>query len=288
MSTLRSHLSDATRLPLTYLFVPGNRPDRFDKALGAGADAVIVDLEDAVAPQDKLAARAELGNWCSARRSFADRIVVRINDESTEWFEGDLDFIRAAGILRVMLPKVELVSQIARVKAVMPEAGFLIPLIETACGVLNVDAIAGARGVQRLAFGTLDYAVDLDLSGDECGLIYPACRMALASKVAGLVSPIAGVTADLGNEDTLLADLAFARACGFGAKLCIHPKQVATIHRALAPTDGEVDWAQRVIAAAETGQGAVQVDGKMVDRPVILRARAILARAVDSVPATAI
>jgi len=275
---MSQHISQAGRLPITYLFVPGNRPERFDKALASGADVVIIDLEDAVAPEDKEGARSTLGEWYRARRDLAGRIVVRINDETTEWFEADLDLIRATQIRGAMLPKAELVSQIARVEAVLAGAGFVIPIIETARGMLNVDAIAAASGVQRLAFGTLDYAVELDMSGDERGLIYPACRMALASKVAGVASPIAGVTTDLDNEETLLADLAFARACGFGAKLCIHPKQVATIQQALLPTADELAWAQRVIVAAETGQGACRVDGKMVDRPVLLKAKAILER----------
>lgn len=270
--------SPIARPPITYLFVPGNRPERFDKALASGADIVIIDLEDAVAPDEKAVARTAIRTWCAAHADLAARIVVRINDESSEWFDDDLQLIDAAAIAGVMLPKAELVSQIVRVKAALPRPGFIIPIIESARGVLNVDALAAAAGVQRLAFGTLDYGVDLDLSGDERGLIYPASRIALASKAAELASPIAGVTADLGNEESLLADLAFARACGFGAKLCIHPKQVSAIHRAMAPTLDELAWAQRVITAAEAGQGAVQLDGKMVDRPVLLKARAILER----------
>ncbi|OWW20045.1 HpcH/HpaI aldolase/citrate lyase family protein [Noviherbaspirillum denitrificans] len=282
---MRPAANDAASLPRTYLFVPGNRPDRFGKALASGADAVILDLEDAVAPQDKAAAREAIAAWCEAGQRDLDCIVVRINDEATEWFADDLNMIHAAGLRAVMLPKVELASQVARVASALPKSGFVIPIIESARGLLNVDAIAAAEDVQRLAFGTLDYAADLDLSGDSRGLLYPACRMALASRAAGLASPVAGVTADLGNEDILVADLALARACGFGAKLCIHPNQVGAIHRALAPTAAELDWARRVVAAAETETGAFQIDGKMVDRPVILKARAILGRARDDAPA---
>jgi citrate lyase subunit beta/citryl-CoA lyase len=282
---MSSPAHDAAALPRTYLFVPGNRPERFGKALGSGADAVILDLEDAVAPQDKAAAREAIAAWRQTTRLEPGRIIVRINDESAEWFEDDLELIHAAGLHAVMLPKAELASQVARVASALPESGFVIPIIESARGLLNVDAIAAAEDVQRLAFGTLDYAADLDLSGDSSGLLYPACRMALASRAAGLASPIAGVTPDLGNEDILLADLALARACGFGAKLCIHPNQVGTIHRALAPTAAELDWAQRVVSAAEKETGAFQIDGKMVDRPVILKARAILGRARDDAPA---
>jgi citrate lyase subunit beta/citryl-CoA lyase len=130
--------------------------------------------------------------------------------------------------------------------------------------------------VQRLAFGTLDYALDLGLSGDPRGLLYPASRIALASRAAGLAPPVAGITAAIDDEAALRADFDQARACGFGAKLCIHPRQIETVHAMLAPTPEQRDWAERVLAAAESGSGAVQLDGKMVDRPVLLRAQAIL------------
>jgi citrate lyase subunit beta/citryl-CoA lyase len=266
------------KLPVTYLFVPGNRTERFDKALASGADAVIVDLEDAVSPRDKDDARAGVLAWVESRRELAERIVVRINDGSTSWFDADLAFLRRAGIRCAMLPKAEAAAQVAAVIGALPANGRVLPLIETARGVANVDAVAAAPGVERLVFGTLDYGVDLDLSGDDRGLIYPSARIALASRCTGLASPVAGVTPAIDDEERLLADLAFARAFGFGAKLCIHPKQVAAIRKALQPTAAEVDWARRVLAAAEGAQGAVQVDGRMVDRPVLLKARAILDR----------
>jgi citrate lyase subunit beta/citryl-CoA lyase len=153
-----------------------------------------------------------------------------------------------------------------------------MPIIETAKGVIEVDAIARAGGVQRLAFGTIDYAVDLDLAEGDEGLLYPACRIALASRAAGLASPVAGVTADIGDETRLRADVRFARACGFGAKLCIHPKQIDPIHRALQPSVAAVDWANRVLAAEAASPGAARLDGRMVDRPVVLQAERILMR----------
>ena len=165
-----------------------------------------------------------------------------------------------------MLPKAEGPGPIAAVLTALGPHGHVLPIIETAAGVQGIDAVAAAPGVQRLVFGTLDYGVDLDLSGDERGLAYPAARMAIASRCAGLVSPVAGVTPAI-------------RAFGFGAKLCIHPRQVGVIHAAMQPTPAEVDWARRVLAAAEGAPGAVRVDGKMVDRPVLLKARALLDRA---------
>ena len=270
------------KLPLTYLFVPGNRPERFDKALAAGAGAIILDLEDAVAPADKAQARAHIAAWAAAHRDALPGVLVRINDAASEWFEGDLALFHGTGLALAMLPKAETPDQIAATCAALPADGAVVALIETARGVQNVAAIAAAPGVQRLAFGTLDYGVDLDLADDERGLEYPSAQIAIASRAAGIGSPIAGVTPSIDDEPRLLADLAFARAYGFGAKLCIHPKQVAALHAAMRPTDAQIDWAKRVIAAAASSQGAAQVDGKMVDKPVLLRAQAILGRAGET------
>ena len=266
--------------PVTYLFVPGNRPDRFAKALGSGADAVILDLEDAVSPADKHAARERIGQWMASQTGdVLDRVLVRINDATSTWFEEDLRLLRRAGVRAVMLPKAESTEQVEAVRSALPAGNGVVPLIETARGVANVGPIAAAAGVQRLAFGTLDYAVDLDLSGDDRGFIYPASMIAIASRCAAVTTPIAGVTAALDDDERLLADLACARALGFGAKLCIHPKQVAVIRQAMLPTAAEIEWAQRVLSAVEVGTGAIQIDGRMVDRPVLLKARAILDRA---------
>jgi citrate lyase subunit beta / citryl-CoA lyase len=266
-------------LPTSYLFVPGDRPDRYAKALASGAGVVIIDLEDAVAPDAKPAARDHIRAWSLSPAASNANVIVRINDATTSWFEADLELVRASAIRGVMLPKAERAADIARCVTALPRDGFVMPIIETARGVLAVDAVAAAPGVQRLAFGTLDYAVDVDLSGDERGLLYPACRMALASRVAGIGSPVAGVTPAIGNDTQLESDLRFARACGFGAKLCIHPAQLALTHRAFAPTEEEIAWARRVVDAVASGRGAVQVDGKMVDRPVVLKAQTILDRA---------
>lgn len=266
-------------LPSTYLFVPGDRSERFDKALASRAGAVIVDLEDAVAPADKAAARASFAAWYRAAAFAPDRVLLRINDESTPWFDDDVALIKETGVRGAVLPKAESAAQIERVGSALPLSGFVIALVETAKGIVNVDELARAKHLQRIAFGTLDYALDLDVTGDDRSLLYPACRIALASRACGIATPIAGVTPEIGDESKLLADLAFARACGFGAKLCIHPKQVDAIDVAMRPSEAEIAWARRVVAAAESGQGAVQVDGRMVDRPVIAKALRILARA---------
>jgi citrate lyase subunit beta/citryl-CoA lyase len=267
------------RLPITYLFVPGDRPERFAKALATGADAVVLDLEDAVAPAAKGQARANVRRFVQAHVEVAGRLVVRICDATSAWFAEDLALLRGSGIHLVMLPKAEDPQAIAVVSSALPPTGLVLPLVETALGVHRVDDLARAPRVQRLVFGTLDYGVDLDLSGDERGLAYPSARIALASRCAGIASPVAGVTPTIDDAARLLADLAFARAFGFGAKLCIHPRQVAAIAQAMRPTPAEVEWARKVVAAAGDASGAVQVDGRMVDRPVVLKAQALLDRA---------
>ena len=272
-------------IPRTYLFVPGNRPERFAKALASGADAVVLDLEDAVAPPDKDAARGAVGQFLAAASAEQHaRLVLRINDEATQWFEADLLLLVQTPGCSLMLPKAEQPATLVRVRAACPGAPVLA-LVESARGVLNAEALAECEGVSRLVFGTIDYALDLDLdlSADpavgDIGLDHAAARLALASRAAGLPAPVAGVTPDIDDETRLLADFARARAHGFGAKLCIHPKQVAPIHAALVPTATELDWARRVVAAAKGSQGAVQVDGRMVDKPVLQRALRLLARA---------
>jgi citrate lyase subunit beta/citryl-CoA lyase len=267
--------------PRSYLFVPGDRPERFGKALASIADAVVLDLEDAVAPAAKPAARAAVAALFAAGTD-ADRIVVRINDEATPWFDDDLALLRDAGVRAAMLPKAERPATVARLRAACPGIAVL-PLVETARGVLAAEALAAAEGVQRLVFGTIDYALDMDLQGPlatTLGLDAAAARLALASRAAGLLPPVAGVTVALDDEAALRADMDRARALGFGAKLCIHPKQLAPLHALLAPSGDELAAAQRVLAVAEAAGGAaVQIDGHMVDRPVIERARRTVQRA---------
>lgn len=275
-------MSEASPQPRTYLFVPGTRPERFAKALASGADAVILDLEDAVAADNKAAARQTIASWLmGASPADRSRIVVRINDAASAWFCDDLRALRDAGASSVLLPKAESAGQIAATKAALPGASVLA-LIESALGVVQVDAVA-ASGASRLVFGTLDFALDLDIdiTTDASGLAYAASRIALASRVAGLPPPVAGVTPQLDDPARLLGDLAVARSQGFGAKLCIHPGQVETIHAALRPSPQALDWARRVLAADAASPGAARVEGRMVDRPVVLQAQRTLGLARD-------
>ncbi len=264
--------------PLTYLFVPGNRPERFDKAAGCGTHAVILDLEDAVVPEHKRQAREDVGRWLQARERGKVSLLVRINDASTPWYSEELDWLAHAAPDGIMLPKAEDPEQVRQVVGRLPAGCALVLLVETARGVSAAGALADVPGVQRLAFGTIDYALDLDLPDDERGLLHAASVLAIESRRAGLAAPIAGVTAALEDPARLLADWAFARATGFGAKMCIHPSQVLTLHQAMQPTPADIDWAQRVVAAAQASPGAARVDGRMVDKPVLQKAQALLTR----------
>ena len=257
------------------LFVPASRPERFHKALGSGADAVIVDLEDAVAPADKDAARAALAAWLDP----AHPVLVRINAADTPWFAADLELLARPGVSAVVLPKAEHPDDVV----VASRAGgglAVLPLIESALGFEQRRALAHADRVERLIFGHIDFQADLNMRATEEELLPFRTALVLASRLAGIAAPIDGVCTAIDDAELLQADALRARRLGFGGKLCIHPRQVAVVNRCFAPSAEEVAWAQRVIAAdTASGGAAVAVDGKMVDRPVVLRAQAILAEA---------
>lgn len=259
----------------SYLFVPGDRPDRFDKALAAGADAVIIDLEDAVAAAKKSEARAAIGQWLAADK----RVIVRINADTTEWFGEDLALVRAAGMAGIVLPKAQTIDP--ALQAICAETGkFLLPLIETAQGFENAYALASVPGVQRLLFGTLDFQMDLGIDGEGDELAYFRSELVLVSRLAGIQPPVDGPSTALDDAAQVSGDTQRARRLGFGGKLCIHPKQVAAVNAAFAPSAEELAWARRVQAAAEaSGGAAVALDGRMVDRPVILKAGQIVLEA---------
>lgn len=261
--------------PRAYLFVPADRPDRYAKARASGADAVIVDLEDAVAPQAKSGARDALANALDESAP----VVVRINAAGTPWFDDDLELCRHPGVAAVMLPKADGID--AACSAF--EACFkdVLAIIESARGVEEARHIARVPGVVRLAFGSIDLALDLGIDCDPAGtedeLLHFRSQLVLASRLGGLDAPADGVSTAIDDIDRLRADAERARRLGFGAKLCIHPRQVAAVQAAFTPDPVRVAWAQRVRAAfATAGGAAVAVDGQMIDKPLYERALAIL------------
>jgi citrate lyase subunit beta / citryl-CoA lyase len=262
-----------SRLARSYLFIPGNRPERFDKACAAEADAVIVDLEDAVPPEGKLAARAALAAW----QSPAHPVLVRINDTKSEWFHGDLEVCGLPGVTAVVLAKTESAEDVDRVVGSAGAGRALLPLIETATGFANLEAIARHSAVERLLFGSIDFQLDLGISGSDAELLYFRSHLVLVSRLAGKPAPVDGVTIAIDDVEQLRMDTMRARKQGFGGKLCIHPKQVPEVNRCFSPTPEEIAWASRVLeAASKAGGAAVALDGKMIDRPVILNAERIL------------
>jgi citrate lyase subunit beta / citryl-CoA lyase len=265
----------------SYLFVPGSKPERFDKALGSGADAVIIDLEDAVEPAAKEAARDAIAAWVSRKYP----VLVRINARSTPWFEADAALGALAGVAGIVLPKAESADDVCATLAIARRRVPIYPLIESALGMWNVEEIARAPCVKRLMFGTLDFIADMGMTDDGVPLNHHRSRLALVSRVVGIESPVDGVTPDIQDDERIARDAFNGKQLGFGAKLCIHPKQVEAVHRCYRPSDDEVRWAKRVVDAMRASNGGVvTVDGKMVDRPVLLRATQIveLAEAVNS------
>lgn len=257
---------------VTPLFVPANRPERFTKAGASGADAVIIDLEDAVAPEHKSIARADL---CATILPVGIEILVRINAVRTPWHVQDIKALAGLKISMVMLSKTESAADIAAVAAAtgLP----VIALIETAIGLAAARDIAREPATMRLAFGSIDFCTDIGASHTRAALLAARCELVLASRLANLPPPIDGITTALDDAALIQDDASYALNLGFGGKLCIHPRQISAVKAGFRPTDADVTWATKILASLDGG--AVSLDGAMVDAPVRLRARQILARA---------
>jgi citrate lyase subunit beta/citryl-CoA lyase len=271
-------LSDA----YCFLFVPANQPERYGKALASGAQGVIIDLEDAVGLDDKPKARDLLKqHWSSISDSDKQRIVVRCNAPGSPFYAADLVLIKELQVPCLMIPKTETCDHINGAAEELPITAF-IPMIETPLGLHHLNEIAGSQQVLRLALGNFDMQVELGISCDENETELNTARfmMTLASKLAQIAPPIDGVTPAIDDEVKIFAHAQKAKRFGFGAKLCIHPRQIPAVKQAFTPTPPEIDWAQRVIAADKASGGqAAKVDGKMIDRPVVMLARRILSLA---------
>jgi citrate lyase beta subunit len=258
----------------SWLFVPGDRPDRFDKAMRSGADQVIVDLEDAVAPDRKPRARGHVVELLARRHAY-----VRINGADTEWFAADLAaLVGCPGLRGVVVPKTDTVADVARVAGVVRAGVAVVALIETALGVCNAECIAAAEGTARLAFGNLDFSLDTDTERDSETLCYARSRLVVASRAARIAAPLDGVSTELDDPGAIARDARSGRGLGFGGKLCIHSRQVAVVNTAYSYGADQIAWARRVVeASGASGGAAVRVDGQMIDKPRLSLARRIVA-----------
>lgn len=273
MATLRS-----------FLYVPATRPERFAKAVDAGAHAVIVDLEDAVAPADKAPARARLHAEVGALRQRCDaagcQLLVRPNARHTPWHEEDVQALAAWPVHGVVVPKPDDAAALAALHARLGDARALLLLVESLRGFRHIEAIAGAPGVRQLMLGAADLMLDIGTTQDHEPLHAYRALVVMHSRLAGLPPPVDGVCLGLEDDALMAREIARAKDFGFGAKLCVHPRQVVPVNQGFGPAAHERDWAARVVSAAGVADGAaVRVDGRLVDAPLLAQARRILAAA---------
>ncbi|MFL5254017.1 MAG: HpcH/HpaI aldolase/citrate lyase family protein [Rhodopila sp.] len=275
------------------LFAPGNHARRVEKALGLAADAVILDLEDAVAISEKAATRQLVIESFGKPRT--GKLYVRVNALTTEWCHADTVAVVQAGLDGIILPKVEhdhelrtadwLITNLERERG-LPVGGIdLIPIIETALGISNLARIcrSGTR-TRRLAFGAGDFTLDMGMvwTRSESELLPYRAACVLESRAAGLEPPLDTVWADLRDADGFASSAKQAAALGFQGKMCIHPDQIAGANAAFTPDETAMTWAKRVTAAFDEaeakGLASIQLDGQFIDYPIVQRARRVLAQ----------
>ena len=277
-----SSIDHTLALSSNFLFVPGTRPERFQKALASGADAVILDLEDAVPVAEKeLARNAIRSAWPSFSKEQKGRLVIRSNSPGSQFYSADLILAQELDITSILIPKSESLDQMNGAALLLPNTA-IIPMIETALGLDHLSEIANSNQVIRLALGNIDLQVDLGMAcdADETELQTARFQIVLASRLAAIAPPIDGVTQSTDNIEQITHDAKRAKRMGFGAKLCIHPKQVAIVQAAFMPSQEDLVWAKRVIEADKASKGgAVKLDGRMIDRPVVILAQRTLALA---------
>lgn len=273
------------------LFAPANDAKKVAKVLGSEADAVILDLEDAVPVSEKESARLSIFAALAQPRS--TKCYVRVNSLGSGFLEADLRKVVYRDLDGIMLPKSETAQDIRQVESMLaqlerkrsiPEGSIdLLPLVESAKGVYAAYEIAKAgRRVKRLAFGGIDFTLDINTGWTKEGteILYARSHLVVASRAAEIDPPIDTVYIDVKDLEGLAADCRKSRQLGFQGRLVIHPQQVAVVHEAFSPTGQEVSFARKVVEAfaeAEArGIAAISVDGKMIDYPVVARAKKVL------------
>lgn len=278
----------------SYLFAPGNHARRVEKVFTTGADAVILDLEDAVAHAEKAAARPQV--VAAMQRPRSARGFVRINSVDSPYWQDDLDAVVGPWLDGVVLPKSESAAQVQALEAYLgncerragmaPGTLDLMLIVETALGIVHVDSIAAASPrIGRIALGGGDYTNDLDLewTAEEEALAYGRARLAHASRAAGIEAPVDTVVIEVRDQARFRQSARNGRRLGFHGKLCIHPDQIAPCHEVFTPGAAEIARARAIVTAfrdAEArGVASIQVEGVFVDYPVVHKAQRILALA---------
>lgn len=281
----------------SFLFAPGNHPRKVEKVFDCGADAVILDLEDAVAKSEKVATRSVIVEAMQRPRSNLG--YVRVNGHHTEFCYGDLVAVVGPGVDGIVLPMAEsaaqlqavdwLIENLERERGLEPGRIDLIPIIETGKGVAALDEIAGSgTRVRRMAFGAADFALDMgfEWTAEEAELNDVRARVALASRANDIEPPLDTVWVQVQDLDGLRRAAERARSFGFQGKMCIYPPQVAIVNEVFSPSAAEIDHSERVVAAFEeaekAGSSSIQLDGYFIDYPIVYKAQRILdaARAI--------
>lgn len=286
-----------TRPKRSWLFAPGMDERKMAKALASAADALILDIEDAVAISEKPRARRMIGEFLAAQPA-ERQIYVRVNDVGTGWTAEDIAAVSAPGLAGIILPKVEAGETIRTVSALIDRAeraaGLpagqvrLNAIVETARGLVNINEIAMAGGgrLDILMFGAADYTADIGIPTANSGphILHGKIATIVASRAAGLSTPVDTVFFDITDDAGLAADCAEAKALGFQGKAVIHPRQIDPVNAAFTPSDAEVAAARRIVDGFEdaerNGIGAVQIDGKLVDYAMLKTARRTLSTAL--------
>jgi len=281
----------------SFLFAPGNHPRKVEKVFDAGSDAVILDLEDAVANVEKVATRDVIVE--ALQRPRRNLGYVRVNSFETEFCFGDIDAIVGPGLDGIVLPMVEnpaqliavdwMVANLERARGLEVGAIDIMPILETGKGIAALPDIAGCGSrVKRMAFGAGDYTYDMNMDWtlDEVNLDDARSRMVLASRAADLEPPVDTVWIHIKDLDGIRASSERAKQMGFQGKMCIYPLQVAIVNEVYSPTAAEIEHAEKVVAAFDeaekAGSSSIQLDGYFIDYPIVYKAQRILdaARAI--------
>lgn len=281
------------RLPLSYMYVPGDRSERFGRAVDSGADAVVLDLEDAVPLKNKASARADVAQWLRSRPENSENVWVRIN--SDEHMAEDLEAVVAAGVGGIWLPKcedlatlIELDGRLRSLESADREPVQVSPLVETGAALWNIREIAGGPRVAFIQLGEVDLAADMGITPgpDDSELLWARSRAVAASSAAGIRPPLGPASPEIRDTAAFEVQTRALSRMGFIGRACIHPKQIPTVHEVFSPSDEEVEQALEVLETMARAGGAAAVDsaGRLIDEAVARGARRTLARLRRSIP----